>query len=96
MFLHIEIKKDDRDPLIQLGTWIAAEYTKRHREGYPMEVPAIAIVVEKDVWTIWIAVTVLTNPRNFRVQFIGPSSIGDTTSAGGIFKILHVLKAVAK
>ncbi|KAL9033764.1 MAG: hypothetical protein Q9180_005776, partial [Flavoplaca navasiana] len=80
MFLHIEVKKDDRDPLIQLGTWVAAEYTKRRREGYPMELPVIAIVVDKDVWTIWIAVAVPTNPGDFRVQFIGPSSMGDTTS----------------
>lgn len=61
-----------------------------------MELPTIAIVVDKDVWTIWIAVAVPTNPGDFRVQFIGPSSMGDTTSVGGIFKILHVLKAAAR
>ncbi|KAL8725167.1 MAG: hypothetical protein Q9166_007521 [cf. Caloplaca sp. 2 TL-2023] len=103
MFANFEIKTDDRDPLVQLGTWIAAEYEKRYLEGYPTNLPVPAVVVDKDYWTLWIACSIklstnekIKNGKPYRVQFLGPVEIGNTTSAKGIFKILHFLTVIVQ
>ncbi|KAL8730496.1 MAG: hypothetical protein Q9166_004024 [cf. Caloplaca sp. 2 TL-2023] len=103
MFANVEVKNDNRDPLIQLGVWIAAEYEKRCQEGYPMDIPVPAIVVDRDYWMIWLAYSVKvpveernSHGKTYRVQFAGPKDIGNTKSIEGIFRILHVLKAIVR
>ncbi|KAL8762710.1 MAG: hypothetical protein Q9184_001334 [Pyrenodesmia sp. 2 TL-2023] len=103
MFANLEIKIDDRDPLLNLGPWVAAEYTKRDREGYPMDIPVPAMVIDGDEWTFYIAYAVnipkkerMKNGKSFKVKFIGPVKIGNTMEIQGIFRILHVLKAVVR
>ncbi|KAL8766225.1 MAG: hypothetical protein Q9209_006939 [Squamulea sp. 1 TL-2023] len=103
MFANFEFKRDNRDPLIQLGSWIASEYEKRFEEDYPMDIPVPAIVVDRDSWMLWLAysVQVPVEERNsagktYRVQFAGPKDMGSTQSIEGIFRILHVLKAIVK
>ena len=101
MFVNFEVKKDDRDPLVQLGAWIAADYEKRALEKYPMEIPVLAITVDGDHWQLWIACSVKVpkkeqRGKTYRVQFTGPMDTGDTLSREGVFRILHVLKAVVQ
>ncbi|KAL9593262.1 MAG: hypothetical protein Q9179_005990 [Wetmoreana sp. 5 TL-2023] len=103
MFANFEAKTNERDLLIQLGTWIAAEYEKRHREGYPMDIPVPAIAIQSDQWKFWIAYSIMVPAKErkhgrkpYRVQFVGPVDMGNTWSIEGVFKILHVLKAVVR
>ncbi|KAI4121631.1 MAG: hypothetical protein LQ338_006257 [Usnochroma carphineum] len=100
MFANFEVKTDDRDPLIQLGTWIAAEYEKRNIEGYPMDIPVPAIAIYGHYWMLWIAFSMEIKKKEkgkpYRVQFCGPVEMGDTLNLEGVFKILHVLKAVVQ
>ncbi|KAL9030031.1 MAG: hypothetical protein Q9196_001805 [Gyalolechia fulgens] len=103
IFSCTEVKNDARDPLVQLGTWIAAEFEKRSLEGYSMDFPIPAIAIYGDEWKLWIAysVTLPANDRrpggkSYRVQFIGPVDMGNTCNAMGVFKILHVLKAIVR
>ncbi|KAL8676763.1 MAG: hypothetical protein Q9186_006744 [Xanthomendoza sp. 1 TL-2023] len=103
IFGNVEVKNDHRDPLIQLAVWIAAEFVKRAQEGYPMDVPVVAIAIDGDYWDLWIAYSVkvpesqrLEDGKAYQVRLAGPESMGDTRSIKGIFRILHVLKAMAR
>lgn len=55
MFVDCKVKIDQRDPLVQLGTWIAAHFEKCALEDYPTDVPVPAIAIYGDVWHLWIA-----------------------------------------
>lgn len=57
MFLNVEIKKENAgvDPMIQLATWISAEYNKRVIEGYDRSMPVIAITISGYDWHVWVA-----------------------------------------
>ena len=103
MFANFEIKVDDRDPLVQLGVWAAAEFSKRQLEAYPMNVPIPSITIDGDIWQLYIAYatedpkkTGVPRGKAFRAKFIGPVDIGDTKSIKGIFKILHITKAIVR
>ncbi|KAL8707171.1 MAG: hypothetical protein Q9220_007756 [cf. Caloplaca sp. 1 TL-2023] len=103
MFANVEIKVDDRDPLIQMGTWVAAEYTKRDTEGYPMDIPIPAIIIDGDEWAIYIACSLKVpmkkgtqNGKGFEIRILGPVRMGNTQQIRGIFKIIYMLKAVVK
>lgn len=99
MFINIEVKGpfDERDPLIQLGAWCSAEFEKRHEEKFPLDMPVVAISVVQDTWDLYIVYATplakgkLVQNRNYIVNFLGPTRIGDTISLEGIFRLLHVL-----
>ncbi|KAL8938592.1 MAG: hypothetical protein Q9211_003134 [Gyalolechia sp. 1 TL-2023] len=101
MFVNFEVKVDDRDPLIQLGIWIASELEKRFREGYPMDVPIPAVAIYGDDWHLWIAYATKVPAKQrrkdgkaYQVQFLGPIIMGNTYGHAAVYKIFHVLKAV--
>ncbi|KAL9039959.1 MAG: hypothetical protein Q9180_002211 [Flavoplaca navasiana] len=98
MFANIEVKKkyQNRDPLIQLGAWVAAEFNKRQAEGWPMEMPVIAITIDQDDWQLYIVHHVPKDDGNFKLRFVGPRSIGNTSDYEGIFRILYVLCSLGK
>ncbi|KAL9000629.1 MAG: hypothetical protein Q9188_005629 [Gyalolechia gomerana] len=101
MFAYVEIKLDARDPLVQLGPFLAAEFEKRYIEGYPMDIAVPAITVYEEAWKLWIVCSVSqTNHKPghkpYRVQFLGPVNMGSTADVVGAFRILHILKAIAK
>ena len=54
IFGNVEVKRPDtdEDPLIQLGAWIAADFTKRQREGHDLDMPVLAIEIEGNVWNL--------------------------------------------
>ncbi|KAI4122519.1 MAG: hypothetical protein LQ338_005777, partial [Usnochroma carphineum] len=56
LIVNMEVKKkyQNRDPLIQLGSWVAAELRKRRAEGWPMEMPVVAIAIDQDEWQLYI------------------------------------------
>jgi hypothetical protein len=94
MFLNIEVKKKySEDPMIQLATWIAAEFAKRQQEGYSLDMPVFAIEIEGDAWNLWIGYWAGSFPHT--LVFMGPESMGDTKSLKGAFKIFYVLQGLA-
>ena len=81
MFANIEVKRPltDRDPLIQLGTWIAVEFEKRKREGYSLDMPVLAIEVDGDAWKLHLVFALEDIKKNtFKCNFAGPIPIGPT------------------
>ncbi|KAI9764630.1 MAG: hypothetical protein M1840_008127 [Geoglossum simile] len=78
MFINVEVKKKHvgKDPAIQLGAWIAAEFRKRLIEGWTgmgvedtqgrgsnlsLGSPVFAIEIEADAWLLYV-VTAQLNP----------------------------------
>ncbi|KAL8764964.1 MAG: hypothetical protein Q9209_007791 [Squamulea sp. 1 TL-2023] len=98
MFVNIEVKKkyQNRDPLIQLGAWVAAEFNKRRAEGWSLEMPVVAIAIDQDEWQLYIVHYVPKEDSNFDLRFVGPRSAGNTSDYEGIFRILYVLCTLAK
>ncbi|KAI4089625.1 MAG: hypothetical protein LQ344_005265 [Seirophora lacunosa] len=93
MFVNAEVKKkhQNRDPLIHLGAWVAAEFNKRYREGWPLDIPVVAIAIEQDEWLLYIVHHIPGSGGTFKLRFVGPISIGTTVHYDGIFRILFVL-----
>lgn len=103
MFESTEVKVDARDSWIQIAVWICAELEKRRLERYELDLPIPAIAIENDHWSFSIAHAIKISPteqtpggKPYRVQFFGPVEIGSTKDAAGVFKILHVLKAIVR
>ncbi|KAI4116718.1 MAG: hypothetical protein LQ345_002910 [Seirophora villosa] len=98
MFVNIEVKKEHQaqDPLIQLGAWVAAEFNKRSAEEWPMDMPVVAIEIERDRWSMYIVYHVPKDDGRFSLRFLGPKSMGTTSEIEGIFRILYVLCTLAK
>ena len=92
IFANIEVKRPntDRDPLIQLGTWIAAEFKKRKREGYSLDMPVLAIEIEGDIWNLHMvfALDNAVDSDAFECKFVGPVEMGSTKSLLGVYQIL--------
>ena len=94
MFLNVEVKRPNtnRDPLIQLGTWIAAEFTKRKNEGYSLDMPVFAIEIEGDIWNLHMVYAPEDGGNGgFKCKFVGPIEMGTTKSLLGIYQILDRL-----
>ena len=55
MFANFAVKRPntDRDPMIQLGAWIGAEFAKRKTEGYSLDMPVLGIEIEGDAWNLY-------------------------------------------
>ena len=96
-FAHIEIKlpHTDRAPGPQLGTWAAAEFSKRELEGYSLDMPIASISIIGDKWELRVAY-----PEGFGegvdadygpCVLMGPVPIGDTLGMRGVFEILQFL-----
>ncbi|KAL9014008.1 MAG: hypothetical protein Q9173_001333 [Seirophora scorigena] len=98
MFVNIEVKKKHqaRDPLIQLGAWVAAEFNKRRAEEWPMDMPVVAIAIDQDEWTMYIVHHVPKDDGRFNLRFLGPKPVGTTSEIEGIFRILYILCTLAK
>jgi len=54
LFVNIEVERRhvDKDPMIQLAAWIAAEFKKRKIESYSLEMPVFAVEVVRDNWEL--------------------------------------------
>ncbi|KAL8709028.1 MAG: hypothetical protein Q9220_006152 [cf. Caloplaca sp. 1 TL-2023] len=98
MFVNAEVKRkhQNKDPLVQLGAWVAAEFSKRNKEGWPLNMPVVAIAVEQDEWQLFIVHHVSEGGKgatqeSFKLRFVGPVKIGSTANYQGIFRILFVL-----
>lgn len=97
-FINAEVKRkhQNKDPLIQLGAWVAAEFNKRYREGWPLDMPVVAIAIEGDEWLLYIVHHISghgdeATSHPFKLRFVGPIPIGSTTDYQGMFRILFVL-----
>ena len=93
MFPNIEVKRPntDRDPLIQLGAWVAAEFNRRRMEGYSLNTPVLAIEIEGDAWNLHMVFAIGDHEGDFQCIFVGPTDMGSTKSMTGIFQILDIL-----
>lgn len=98
-FVHLELKMPhtDRAPMIQLGTWAAAEFIKREFEGYSLDMPIVSISIIGDQWELYVAY-----PEGFGKDvpedqgygacvLMGPVPIGDTMGMSGVFSIMQIL-----
>lgn len=94
MFLNIEVKRknSDKDPLIQLAAWVSAEFEKRRIEHYSLDMPVLAIEIEGDQWGLYMVYADgLADTDSYGLKFVGPVSLGDTSSLQGCFKLLDGL-----
>ena len=95
MFLNVEVKRknSDKDPLIQLGAWISAEFEKRRIEHYSLDMPVLAIEIQGDQWGLYMvyADEDLVDEEAYGLKFVGPKSLGNTSSLQGCFKLLDGL-----
>ena len=95
MFLNVEVKRknSDKDPLIQLGAWISAEFEKRRIEHYSLDMPVLAIEIQGDQWGLYMvyADEGVSNGETYGLKFVGPKSLGSTGSLQGCFKLLDGL-----
>ena len=95
MFLNIEVKRKDTniDPLIQLAAWISAEFEKRRIEHYSLDMPVLAIEIKGDSWELYMvyADERVVDGEGYLLKFVGPVSLGDTSSLEGCFKLLDGL-----
>ncbi|KAI9790600.1 MAG: hypothetical protein M1816_004931 [Peltula sp. TS41687] len=84
--------------MIQLAAWIAAEFTKRRIEGYSLDMPVFAVAIDGDLWELHIvyAEDPSAASMDYRLNFLGPFPIGQTSSYHGVFQILHVLCCLAR
>ena len=95
VFANVEVKRRDKDPLIQLGAWIASEYEKRKIEDYSQDMPVVAIAVVGDQWNMYLVYAGQMAHTRYNVNFVGPKDMGNTESIPGIFKILNCLRGIA-
>ena len=94
MFANVEVKRPNtnRDPLIQLGTWVAAEFTKRKTEGYSLDMPVLAVEVEGDIWNLHMVFAPEdVKSGTFECRFVGPIEMGSTNNLLGVYQILDRL-----
>jgi hypothetical protein len=99
LFVHIEVKRRhvDKDPMIQLAAWIAAEFNKRKIEGYSLEMPVFAVEVVGDNWELHVAYTESTSPaEDYRLNILGPFDMGNTKTFLSSFQIFNVLCGLAR
>lgn len=97
-FVHIEIKRPHttKVPLVQLGVWAAAEFSKREFEGYALDMPIVSISIVGDIWELWVSYPEGVNEEDDTETYgpcvlMGPVKIGDTMGTSGVFSILHFL-----
>ncbi len=100
IFIYIEVKRPntDKDALIQLGAWAAAEFTKRTLENYSLDMPVCAIEVNGDDWDMYLVYASIDDTGaegSFTTQFVGPIEMGNTKSLRGCFTLLAFLAAMA-
>lgn len=94
IFANIKVNgpKTSRDPLIQLGIWITAEFNKRKKERYSLDMPVLAIVVEADYWNLYMVFAIEDNAcGTFKCSFVGPTPMGSTLDLLGVYRILDKL-----
>ena len=95
--LEVKVPHTDRAPGVQIGTWAAAEFSKRELEEYWLDIPIVSISIIGDQWELYIAY-----PEGFGEDvpedqeygpcvLMGPVDIGNTLGTPGIFGILHFL-----
>ena len=94
IFINIEVKRRhvDRDPMIQLAAWVAAEFTKRKVEEYSLDMPVFAVAIDGDLWELYVAYSESPSaPDDYRLNFLGPFDMGHTKTYLGMLQIVLVL-----
>ena len=95
LFLNIEVKRknSDKDPLIQLAAWVSAEFEKRRIEHYSLDMPVLAIEIEGDQWELYMvyADESVVDGEGYGLRFVGPKSLGNTSSLQDCFRLLDGL-----
>jgi hypothetical protein len=99
VFLNVEVKRyaSARNPRVQLAAWIAAEFNNRHNEGWPLDMPVLAVEIEQDSWLLHIVVAEVRkkSPGGFILHFFGPTRVGDTFSGPSTRKLFNNLCHIA-
>lgn len=99
IFLNVEVKRyaSARNPRVQLAAWIAAEFNKRQMEGWPLDMPVLAVEIEQDSWLLHVVAAEVRkrSPGGFILHFFGPVRIGDTFSESNTRKLFSNLCGIA-
>lgn len=99
IFLNVEVKRyaSARNPRVQLAAWIAAEFNKRHIEGWPLDMPVLALEIEQDSWLLHIVAAEARkkSPGGFILHFFGPIPMGDTFNRSNVRKLFSNLCHIA-
>ena len=99
MFLNVEVKRyaSARNPRVQLAAWIAAEFNKRQMEGWPLDMPVLAVEIEQDSWLLHVVAAEVRkrSPGGFILHFFGPVRMGDTFSESNARKLFSNLCDIA-
>ena len=76
---------------------------KKISGGIHSNLPFVAIAVNGEEWSLSIAYSEKLSDKEqqpggkpYRVQFLGSVRMGHTGDAAGVFRILHVLKAIVR
>jgi hypothetical protein len=100
LFVNIEVTRRhvDKDPMIQLAAWIAAEFKKRQIESYGLEMPVFAVAIDGDLWELYVAYVEDPGAKgeDLHLNFLGPFDMGNTKGWQGSFQILNVLCCLAR
>ncbi|KAL9581313.1 MAG: hypothetical protein Q9212_003971 [Teloschistes hypoglaucus] len=94
LFLDVEIKKtnQERNPLVQLGMWMAGLYAKRQHHGWDQSVPMPGLVVNGDQWFFYIGFA-----RGDGVVMLESLGLfGSTATIAGTFEIIYKLNVLVQ
>ncbi|KAL8661202.1 MAG: hypothetical protein Q9202_005804 [Teloschistes flavicans] len=94
LFLDIEIKQlnQDREPLVQLGIWMAGLYEKRKLHGWDQSAPMPGLVVNGDRWDLYIGFA----RGDGVIMMASPTPFGSTATIAGTFEILYKLNILVQ
>tara|TARA_R110002003_G_scaffold2994_1_gene24751 strand:+ start:7419 stop:7940 length:522 start_codon:yes stop_codon:yes gene_type:complete len=99
VFLNVEVKRyaSARNPRVQLAAWNAAEFKKRSVEGWPLDMPVLAMEIEQDSWLLYIVVAEIRKKSTggFILHFFGPIRVGDTFNEPNTEKLFNNLCSIA-
>ncbi|KAL8856241.1 MAG: hypothetical protein Q9178_007158 [Gyalolechia marmorata] len=90
LFLDMELKKADqtRDPLVQLGMWMAGLFEKRRHHGWDQSVPMPGLVIDGPQWSLYIG---YARDDGVVMMACEPLRFGSTEDIAGTFEIIYKL-----
>ncbi|KAI9805370.1 MAG: hypothetical protein M1833_005823 [Piccolia ochrophora] len=95
VFMAVEVKKlyAGADPRVQLATWFAADVKKKQHHQWDLSTPGIGLEFDGDTVRAYIA---FWDMKSSNLVMLGPERLGDFATEVDIFKLFHVLMAIAR
>ncbi|KAL8920428.1 MAG: hypothetical protein Q9172_004500 [Xanthocarpia lactea] len=95
LFLDMELKKANqtRDPLVQLGMWMAGLFEKRRHHGWDQSVPMPGLVIDGPQWSLYIG---YARGDGVVMMACDPLRFGSTEDIAGTFEIIYKLNILVQ